>query len=259
MKRPYRIAILLFILFLVGMDALLTRWRTTDWDQSIIVAIYPINGDRSEEATNYIHYVTEENFRPVAQFINREAGRYGVELTEPLIVMLAPELNESPPSPPQNGGFLSIVWWSLKIRYWNYKTDSSSVIPATIRVYVRYHAPVDKGRIPESLGMEKGHVCIVNAYASPLMMTRNQVIITHEILHTLGATDKYDLTTEMPLYPDGYADPDQNPFYPQSRAEIMGGYVAITENHSEMPASLADTVIGPLTAEEIGWREQEKP
>jgi hypothetical protein len=85
------------------------------------------------------------------------------------------------------------------------------------------------------------------------MEEKNNVVLAHEILHTLGATDKYDLKTSSPLYPDGYADPEQEPLHPQEYAEIMGGRIAVSETEVAMPESLAYTVIGPKTAREIRW------
>jgi hypothetical protein len=49
------------------------------------------------------------------------------------------------------------------------------------------------------------------------------------------------------------ADPDQKPLYPQTRAEIMAGRRALSETDAEIPDSLKDVVIGPLTAQEIHW------
>ena len=43
------------------------------------------------------------------------------------------------------------------------------------------------------------------------------------------------------------------PLYPQERAEIMAGRIALSEARFEMPGSLRRCVIGPETAEEIGF------
>ena len=252
-KRPVRIAILLFILLLVGLDALLTRWRTTDWDQSLLVVIHPINGDLSDESARFISYLTELDVKPVERYLNSEAARYGLALSEPFMVRLASELQDDPPPPPRDGAFFATVWWSLKMRYWGRQFDSFEGLPVQIKVFARYHSFAEHLTIDHSMGLEKGHICIVNAYASPLMMNRNQVIIAHEILHTLGASDKYDPASEMPLYPDGYGDPHQSPLLPQQRAELMAGYLPLGEAESVMAASLAETLIGPRTALEIGW------
>jgi hypothetical protein len=79
------------------------------------------------------------------------------------------------------------------------------------------------------------------------------VVLAHELLHTLNATDKYDLANGQPIYPDGFAEPSSTPRYPQKLAELMGGYVPISEMKSITPTSLDETVIGEKTAREIGW------
>jgi hypothetical protein len=75
----------------------------------------------------------------------------------------------------------------------------------------------------------------------------------HELLHTLGASDKYDRASGQPLVPDGLADPAQDPRYPQKMGEIMAGRIAVSATRAELPDSLADMVVGPATAREIGW------
>lgn len=77
--------------------------------------------------------------------------------------------------------------------------------------------------------------------------------MAHELLHTLGATDKYDLATNLPIYPAGYANPDAQPLHPQNAAELMAGRIALKESKAEMPISLSGTVVGLTTAAEIGW------
>lgn len=85
------------------------------------------------------------------------------------------------------------------------------------------------------------------------MAKQNNVVIAHEFLHTLGATDKYDPATNQPLFPDGYANPTLDPLLPQQFAEIMAGRTPLSRNEAETPASLDDAVIGTKTAQEINW------
>ena len=94
----------------------------------------------------------------------------------------------------------------------------------------------------------------VNVFASRDMARQNNVVITHEFLHTLGATDKYDPATDQPTYPDGYANPDQLPVVPQRFAEIMAGRTPVSKTEAAIPESLDDVVIGSLTAREINWQ-----
>ena len=57
----------------------------------------------------------------------------------------------------------------------------------------------------------------------------------------------------MPLYPDGYGDPEKMPLYPQTHAEIMGGRIALSEQQAVIPMDLKQVQIGPATAVEIRW------
>jgi len=126
-------------------------------------------------------------------------------------------------------------------------------VPATIRLFVLYHDPATLERTPDSHGLQKGLMGVVHAFATRDMEGGNQIVIAHELLHTVGATDEYDLATEQPLYPGGYADPERKPLYPQDQAEIMAGRRALSAEESEMPRSLREVVVGPATAVEIHW------
>jgi hypothetical protein len=85
------------------------------------------------------------------------------------------------------------------------------------------------------------------------MSGTNNVVILHEMLHTLGATDKYDRASNMPLFPDGYAEPERMPRLPQHFAEIMGGRIPIGTLRADQPDGLHQVVIGRQTAREINW------
>ena len=49
MFKKIRIAILLYVLFMVAVGTWLTRVRSTDWNNSLWVKIYPINGDGRDD------------------------------------------------------------------------------------------------------------------------------------------------------------------------------------------------------------------
>ena len=76
--------------------------------------------------------------------------------------------------------------------------------------------------------------------------------IGHELLHTVGASDKYDEGGHS-REPEGLADPDRVPRYPQDHAEWMVGEVAIAPGRGRLPGSIAELRVGPATAREIGW------
>lgn len=124
---------------------------------------------------------------------------------------------------------------------------------ADVRVFVVYHDPTLRPAVPHSLGMQKGLIGLVHAFADRSMDGSNAIVVVHEVMHTLGATDKYDPRSGLPVFPQGYARPAAEPRYPQPTAEIMAGQRPLSEDRSEMPAGLAAVEVGDTTAFEIRW------
>ena len=255
MFRKFRILILLFVLASVALSTWRAKARVADWRYPLKVAVYPINGDRSAATDAYIAKLTPENFKPIADFLDEEAKRYGVTLRygQPISIDLAPEVKSQPPDPPRGGNILSIMLWSLKLRYWAYQADTLTGASPHIRLFVRCFDPATHEVVPNSLGLEQGMMSIANVYSSKKFEPRNNVVITHELLHTVGATDKYHPENNQPIFPMGYADPDAQPRFPQDWAEIMGGRIPLSENTAAMPRGLYQTLIGNQTAREIQW------
>jgi hypothetical protein len=253
MFKKIRVAILLFILFLVGGNEYLTQQRTTDWDQSLSIVLYPINADGRPSTASYVASLTLDVFKPVEQFFQTEGIRFNLELADPVIMDLAPEIKTLPPSPPFGANKFAIMWWSLQLRYWAWKHDTYSGPLTNIQVFLLFHDPEVHSQLDHSLGLKKGHIVMVNGFATRHQAAQNNVIIAHEMLHTLGATDKYNLKTLQPRYPEGYAEPEKKPLLPQEYAEIMGRAIPLAPSESKTPDDLSYTVIGPVTAEEIKW------
>ena len=254
MWRNIRILVLLLVLAAVALQQWLERTQTQSWRETLWVGIYPLNGDGSDTAQRYIDALTVKDFAPIETFLAREGHRYGVALDEPVHIELYPQRAELPPELAPGTGALRIAWWSLKLRW--YAAHASAVpgrVPSRIRMFVSFHDPAALDHAPDSHGMQKGLVGVVHAFAAREMTAANDVVIAHELLHTLGATDKYDLGDDQPLFPIGFADPQQQPIYPQQRAEIMAGRRPLSPQESEMPASLREVVVGPATALEIRW------
>jgi hypothetical protein len=250
--KTLRIGMLLLILFFVAMSSWLTQARSTDWNNSLWVKIYPINADGSDTSSSYIEKLRVEDFAGIEKFVAAETARYGKNLAQPLRIELGQPIAEQPPQPPAAASMLDVMVWSLKMRWWASNTagEQDSIEP-DVRVFVRYHAPQDTLSLENSIGLQKGMIGIVNAYASRHRRGTNNVIIAHEFLHTLGATDKYDALNGQPNFPDGVAEPDRKPLYPQRVAEIMGGRIALTQDDAVIPQSLKYAIIGPMTASEI--------
>jgi hypothetical protein len=252
MFRAVRISILLFVLFFVAVSTWLTQARSTDWNNSLWVKVYPINGDNSDEAAEFIANLQLRDFAEIETFLQRETAKYGSGLERPVRIELGQAVTEQPPELGSQPNAFSVMLWSLKMRWWAGNiTDDQDRIRPDARIFVRYHTPFTEVVLENSVGLQKGMVGVVNGFANRKYRGTNNVIIAHEFLHTLGATDKYRPADGQPIGPGGLAEPDRTPLYPQRYAEIMGGRIALAENDSVIPKNLKYAVIGPQTAREI--------
>lgn len=250
--KRIRVLLLLLVLAFVAADQLYTRVRSTNWERTQWLVLYPVNADGSSASAEYIAGLKEEDFSSIEHFMNEEAERYGLPLQQPIAIKLGPVVNEAPPAPPPNGNPFEVAWWSLKFRYFS-ATHNDYHGPVNQQLYLNYYAPGKNKRLSHSVGLQKGLTGIVNVFADSRMRRQNHVIIAHEMLHLFGASDKYHPATNYPLYPIGFAEPDRAPLYPQRWAEIMGGRLPLSEQRADIPASLDQVLIGDATALEINW------
>lgn len=252
MWRNLRIIILLLILATVVQQIWLDK-ADLAWRHNLYVAVYPVNADGSANVSAYLRTLTREDFEPVAEYFAEEAEQYQLGLRRPIELQLGGQVNEVPPEPPSKGGILSIMLWSLKFRAFAWANSPKVNVKPDIRLYLLYHDPASHSNLSHSTALNKGRIGRVNLFGDSAYAKQNLVITAHELLHTLNATDKYDLNTNLPTYPDGFAEPDKAPLYPQSFAELMGGRIPRSETVADIPKSLKQTLIGNRTAREIGW------
>jgi hypothetical protein len=254
MFKRLRIAILLYILLLVAAGHYLTAARSTDWDNTLWVDIYPLAGDGQPATRDYVDKLTLEEFDAIEAFFASEAKRYGVALERPFRLNLAQPLTHELPPLAARPSMLAVAIWSLRMRWLATTLQWKSEMPsADIVLFAIFHDGVKKTLLDRSTALEKGMIAVANLFADRRARGSNQVVLAHELLHTLGAVDKYASGTQLPRFPDGFADPDATPLFPQTAAEIMAGRIATSEHAAEIPRGLRDVVVGPATAAEIGW------
>jgi len=249
-----RILILIIVFLSLAFYSRQQKLKSRSWTAPLELVIYPINAENHPEIDDYIANLNDEVFTPIDHFLAQQSQPYNLIAKQPTQTRLGPTLNTLPPTAPRpDSGFPNIVWWGLKFRYWVFKnTFSEDTEVRRIRVFVLYHAAVNGKRLPHSLGLDKGLVALVHAFADLDQDQQNNIVITHEVLHTVGALDKYDSQTQ-PVFPNGFADPERSPLYPQQRAEIMAGRIPLSETKRRMADSLKECVIGKQTAMEINW------
>ena len=255
MFKTIRIVALVFLLVLIAVGSWQTSRRIAQWELPLRAVVYPIVGDDSDVSRRYVDQLEVDAFKPIETFFDDEARGHGLEprYGRPLKIDLAAPVESLPPPPPIGGNVFSIMGWSLWLRYWAWSVDTYYGRSPDVRLFVMYYDPKKSATLEHSLGLEKGRIGVVKAFASSTLAGSNNVVIAHELLHTLGATDKYDASTAQPSFPDGYARPDAKPRYPQRFAEIMGGRIPISASESAIAPSLNATVVGEATAREINW------
>lgn len=257
MFRRLRIAVLLYVLLFVAVGQYLTTARTTDWNEPLWVNVYPVNADGGSGTEAYLNGLDADSFNAIEAFFAREAAPFELTAAEPFRLMLADPPAAAPPVPPASRSPFATIWWSLKTRWFVTKLHWSDDLPLPdVTLILVYHSPDTVLVLDRSTALRKGMIAVANVFATAEMSGTNQVVAAHELLHTLGATDKYDLATTLPHFPDGYAEPERSPRYPQTRAEIMGGRIPLSPTESSIPRQLGLVVIGPATAHEIGWPER---
>jgi hypothetical protein len=252
--RYIRIGILLTILVVVAGNQWLTENRFSSWAKPLWVSIYPVLAEPGEEVRRYAESLDANAFEDIAVFFRQQALRHGRQLETPVIIQVARPLTAQPPALPVEGSRLHTALWSLKMRWWMWRNGGQEgMVSDDVRMFVLYQKRKPDTTLERSVGIKNGSYGLVNAVASRREAAHNRIVITHELLHILGASDKYDFNSGQPLPPGGLADPSRSPLYPQERAEIMGGRIATSATRWRHPASLASCVIGAETAAEIGW------
>ncbi len=249
-----RLLILLAVLLFVGLGAWLDARRSTDWNGALRITVYPVSS-AEEPVQRYVASLDNSSYQEIEQFFAAEAARFGVAINEPVRIRLSLAATEPPPEPPRDAGMPRVIAWSLRMRFWAWRVQANDPLPPPdIQVFALYHSATGEAPLPDSFGLRKGLMAVAHVYAERSAAGSNQVVLTHELFHTLGATDKYDPDTGEPRVPEGLGDPRSEPRYPQRTGEIMAGRIAIGPNETAMPDNLRQMRVGPLTAEEIGWK-----
>lgn len=249
MHRNLRILLLLFMLLVVIVATFAERLWVRSGSRPLVVDLYPVAMDAP--SANHVAKLRPEEFQEIAAYIAAQGERARGRPVPAPRLQLRPVLQVAPPQEPVGTAWQSIRQ-SLRLRWYAFRQTPFWSSLGTVRLFVLFHEARPGTTLPASHGLQKGLIGIAHVFAASEQRAQNNIVITHELLHVLGASDKYDAAGQ-PVYPQGFGDFTATPRYPQSKAEIMAGRVAISPSRSEMPNSLEDTVIGYATAAEIGW------
>lgn len=250
-----RVSILLIVLVVAGFVSLTQLVYTRSWNQTLKVTVFPINADGHLATAHYISKLDTQTFTIIDRWAEREAQRYDLDLQQPFELSLGEQITNLPPPWPENANEIDVLFWGLRFRWWAYRNTPDDDGGLTrIRMFVMYHSGESDQPLAHSLGLQKGLMGLVHAYAIDGQTAQNNIVIAHEMLHTVGAIDKYS-EYGGPLFPVGYANPQREPLFPQRYAEIMSGRIPTSYASSYMAESMRSTQINEFTANEINWIE----
>lgn len=250
MWKKIRVLCLLTVLLIVAVNAY--KDKNQDWNKPVFVLLHPINADGRASTQSYIQSLSERDLQAAQQYLQTASQQYRGQQVY-FYFKLGRELKVIPPKVPDPAGIFDVMLWSLKFRFYAWKQKQSSDGPASLTLFLNYYDPVKTRELRHSTALENGRIGSVSLFASVKQSEPNKVVLVHELLHAFGAADKYDLATGQPLFPAGYAYPNQQPLFPQAKAELMAGHVPVSQSKSKMPNGLDQTLINAQTAQEIGW------
>ena len=123
----------------------------------------------------------------------QEADRYGLALSTPVEMYLAPQIYRTAAASALRrqraaGDALEPADALLGLGAMRSSTAPSRMCACSSSITI----PACATQLAHSLGLQKGLIGVVNAFASSSQAAENNVVIAHELLHTVGATDKYD-------------------------------------------------------------------
>lgn len=254
-----RVSILLTILLGVSLYAIRdyrSRHGRKDWDRTLEVSFVVVRqGPVTEDALAALKARV-----PVLEAqLHAQMQRYRASVLPPIHVTIRGPVDGAPPPPTPGSGVVDALKYQWNLWKWTSAVDDLGGFDASAsdsRIYLVVKPPVpEEGRIVrqiEGASELDGRVGVVNVDLDPVMADFALFVATHELLHTLGATDKYDPDGAIQV-PAGLPEPGAFPLYPQRFAEVMARHRAIDETTSKPPRSLDELAIGAVTAREIGW------
>jgi hypothetical protein len=267
LKEPQAIASRLRLWVLLGLLAatLLWAWHEvrsrharTQWQRplAVAVALVQLGGvDANALAT------LRARFPALEARLSAEYQRYGGTMPRPIAFSLfgPVTVDRAPPADPDEA-LLSLAQHAYEQWRWTHAVDVGSQLPARdfdSRIYLLLRAPRDSARsLVEGSSEFGGRVGVARIELGSNTVDLALFVVSHELFHTLGASDKYDATGRTST-PDGLVEPERVPLYPQRYAEVMTRNLVVAPGSERLPDSLAELGVGRLTASEIGWSGSE--
>ena len=248
--------------------------RTFAWDKKISVAVVALldgGGKQSQKDAWFVQRFLSraapprDNLREVETWIQKEFARHTGDDRQILdVVVRGPlRLRVPPPLLPGSNDSFLVRWQGTRrfLSYFNevYQRDELLLGKYDLTLFIYFYNYSDKKSRElfaefDSVASRRSGLGIVFCPISNRHLGYSCAIVAHELCHTLGASDKYD--GSVSVYPDGFAEPDRRPLYPQRKAEIMSLGLPVKAGKDEPVRHLRNCIVGTKTAREVNWRRR---
>ena len=258
--RFFRIRLSVLLVALVGVllyawSELRRRALRTDWSRPLRVAVVWVPAAPMEAG---LRESLRARLPALEEQLAAEMAPHRPGLT-PFSFVLG-DAGDRGPGPPPQLGLEDDLWQELRFTWdlsaWAAACDDAAGLDASLfdaRIYLVARPGDGQGLLMiEGIGQQGGDLGVVTLDLEASMIDPALFVVTHELFHILGASDKYAPDGSI-IVPDGLGDPDQVPKYPQRGAEVMARHRAVGPGRSVPPESLAELRVGTATAREIRW------
>jgi hypothetical protein len=255
-----RLSILLFILFVVVLWAIRDTWTRRErlaWDHTLDVAVILVHVAGTDAVDPAATDSVNARAVVLATRLAEEQRRYRNGAPRPFRFDVKGPIEAATVAPaPASDSLGDLARQAWDVSRWTDDVDARAGVVAAhydSRIYVMVKKPTSDVRSTiEGRSEQGGRRGFVEVELDASMVDLALMVIAHETLHTLGATDKYDAQGRA-LVPDGLADPSASPMYPQKKAEVMARNRPVAPGSETVPDTLDELGVGPATAAEIRW------
>jgi hypothetical protein len=250
-----RVSLLLAVLVVVTLYAwndVRRREARNEWTRTLEVALIVVrDGSVSVPAVSALAAEKGELEATLA----RQLARYRSSPKNPFAFVLYGPVDRgvSLPEAPADG-FVAAAKYAWQLHRFTADVDARAGVPSRgfdSRVYLVVRPPSRLGLV-EGMSEHGGRVGVALAELDESTVALTLFVAAHELFHTLGANDRYDAEGRT-LFPDGLAEPERTPLFPQRYAELMARNRPLAADREVPPASLHELWVGTTTAREIGW------
>jgi len=237
-----------------------SRHARTEWQRPLQVAVALVQFGAVDSSSLS---AVRARFPDLESRLRDEYHRHGGRLPRPVeFTLFGPvTVDRAPPADP-DATLLDLARHAYEQWRWTHAVDVGSNLPARdfdSRIYLFVRAPRDSAKsLVEGSSELGGRVGVARIELGASTVDLALFVVTHELFHTLGASDKYDANGRA-LIPEGLVETERVPLYPQRYVEVMTRNLVVAAGSERPPDSLAELGVGTITAREIGWSGSEPP